>query len=1494
MRLTLTVVDPAVGDRADLLIEAEPDTTVDRLAAAVGDFLERRPAAPQPSTAGATVLRLPRPSARQPRRHGRPPTLHVDGRPVPPALTLAESRLRDGAVVSLDDPSGCLLPEPAGLVEVRVVSGPGAGVVHRLGLGEWDVGASPVASVRLDDPSVPDRVLRLTVNPYGECRVLPLAAALLDAEPLTEETAWRPGSQIAVGGVLLELATPTPADAALEPSDDGAGFDYNRPPRLLPPMRQTKFRLPQPPSAGERRPLPIIMALTPLVMAVFMAMMLKHPRYLIIGILSPLAMIANFIYDRKAGRRSFRRRMAEYQEHKDRIEADARAALAAERVARRAECPDPAEILVTAVGPRRRLWERRRHDPDHLLLRVGTADLPSEVVLDDPTQDEHRRSVTWTAPDVPASIPLRDQGVLGVAGRGDLPRAIGRWLVTQTAVLHSPDDLSLYLLTDSDGRDGWEWVRWLPHVRSDDDRGGAARVAADSDGIGRRVSELVGIINSRREAARGSAAGTMLTGPDVVVVLDGARRLRSLPGVIQILREGPEVGVFSICLDADERLLPEECRAVVVEEADGLRVQQPRTDVVERVRPDLVSPAWCERVARALAPIRDVSGEDEEASLPGSSRLLDVLALQPPTGQAIASRWRISGRSTEAIIGETFDGPFAIDLRRDGPHGLVAGTTGSGKSELLQTIIASLAVRNRPDEMTFVLVDYKGGAAFKDCADLPHTVGMVTDLDGHLTTRALESLGAELKRREHVLARARAKDIEDYLATRGPDDEPMPRLLIVIDEFAALVAELPDFVNGLVDIARRGRSLGVHLILATQRPAGVVSAEIKSNTNLRIALRVTDSGDSQDVIESDVAAHIAQSTPGRAFARLGHSSLVPFQSSRVGGRPRTEGDAEPIEVRELPWQLLGTASLAPPPRDAEDDASTPTDLATLVAAIREASDLLGVHAPPSPWLPPLPELVVLDELADRSGEQMNAEPPAVPALPIGLADLPAEQRQQPMVWDIMAGSHLAIVGQTRSGRSSVLRLIAGGIGRFTSPTDVHLYGIDCGNSALLPLIAMPHVGAIVGRDQPERLRRLLAMLGGEVSRRQQMLAAQGFAEIAEQRNAAAPDDRLPYLILLLDRWEGYIAAFETVDGGALVEQLLQLLREGPAVGLRAAISGDRSLLTGRIGAAMEDRILLRMPSTDDYSLIGMRGKDVPTRMPAGRSFRSGEVPIEAQLALLTADPAGTAQVAALQRIAAEATARAGQLPVAHRPRRVDELPVTISYADAISLAERSPSGTELAVGVGGDTLSLRTLDVMTDGQGFLVVGPPRSGRSTALLTVIEYVLAQRWKVAVVAPRRSPLRDLAGRPGILGVFTDTAEPTQLREAIDVRGRRMLVVDDYEVLGAEHAIAGVAEEFLKSIRDTPSALVVACGVDEITAMYRGVTTSLRRARTGLILSPRSSTDGDVFAARLPRSVGGVVPTGRGILITPVGWEWVQVPVPPNSAQHGRAADPPGSMS
>ena len=776
MRLALTVVSPMARHWADVVVDADPATPVGELAAeldrlAHGGFAGQHP----PTGPGhAQVLQFPGPQTRGSLAMAGPVVgqavpLYVDFQRVPPQLTLAQSPIRDGAVISLGSPEGCLRPEPTGLVEIKIAGGPAAGVVHRLGLGEAYIGSVNNATIVIADQSVPPLALRILVDPRGATQVAPFdgVQATIDREPVTGPMPWAAGQQIAVGNTLIGLAPYEPPDAALHPSDDGAGINFNRPPRLLPPPRVTRFRLPSPPDRQQRRSLPILTAIAPLLMGVGLYYLTHEIYVLAMCAMSPLMMIFNYMNGKKEGKRGYADKLAEYKERKASIERDARAALDAERAQKRDDSPDPATVLCIASGPRRRLWERRRTDPDYLLLRVGTADMPSAVELLDPTLEEHLRQVFWDIPDAPVTVPLPQRGVLGVAGPGDAPRAVGRWLVAQAATLHSPNDLQIWILTDNSGQPVWDWARWLPHCRPGQGQNAVSLIGNTAESVSTRITELLAIISSRQQSAGNSHQPVQFT-PDIMVVFDGSRKLRSLPGAIQILREGPQVGVFAICLDADERLLPAETQAVAVFERSGLlRVQQMNAATVNEVRPDNVGSGWSARVARGITAIRDVSDEDNAVELPSSSRLLDVLRLEPPTADAIAHRWNAGGgMSTVAVIGESYDGPFAIDITRDGPHGLVAGTTGSGKSELLQTFVASLAAANRPDAMTFVLIDYKGGSAFKDCARLPHTVGMVSDLDGHLTERALASLSAELKRREEILLHAGAKDIEDYNDTR--------------------------------------------------------------------------------------------------------------------------------------------------------------------------------------------------------------------------------------------------------------------------------------------------------------------------------------------------------------------------------------------------------------------------------------------------------------------------------------------------------------------------------------------------------------------------------------------------------------------------------------------------------------------------------------------------------------------------------------------------------
>ncbi|MGX1091993.1 S-DNA-T family DNA segregation ATPase FtsK/SpoIIIE [Streptomyces albogriseolus] len=1557
MRLTLTVVDPYGGDSADVVLDADPESTV-------GDVA--RELAAQVGHAGAQVIPIGH-QGQTPA--GNTPMVYVDGYAVDPSATVVGSPLRDGAVVSLQDPSGCLPGEPTGLVELRVVGGPAAGFVHRLGVGRYDIGSGNASYVRVDDPEVEARALTLSVATDGTCQVVvhgEHAGVTLDGEPIADAQErrdrdeekrraesgdgeadtdskkkkkrrkkkkkkkeegsggqgalrggrfdWPLGGQIAVGNSLLELARYSPPNAALKWSDDGVGLDYNRPPRLRRPERQTSFRLPSKPRDYEARPLPWIMALTPLVGSVVMVAIFQRWYYLIMAALSPILLFANYFNDKKHGRKSHAKQVKEYEEQKARIEKDAQDALVQERDDRRHAIPDPATVLSLGTGPRTRLWERRRTDRDHLLLRFGTGQMPSEVVLDDPEQDDHRRQVTWKIEDAPVALNLRGLGVIGVAGPGDSARALGRWAVGQTAALHSPMDVQFYVLSENSAQESWDWVRWLPHARPSGGHDVNVLIGTDAETVGARIGELTQILDARKKAAdQNRSQGTTFSDPDIVVVWDGSRRLRSLPGVVRLLREGPSVSMYAICLDAEERFLPGECQAFVVAEphveeqerqqtdraaqpaaAGGfpsfqawhsnapepgrgsqqapdtlrLRVEEAGAERIKDVRPDFVSPAWCLRLARSLSPLRDISGETEDSALPGSSRLLDVLQLEPPTSDAIMARWRMGGQSTLAVIGESYDGPFGIDMRKDGPHGLIAGTTGSGKSELLQTIVAALAVANTPENMTFVLVDYKGGSAFKDCVKLPHTVGMVTDLDAHLVERALESLGAELKRREHILAAADAKDIEDYqdLVRRDPSHPPVPRLLIVIDEFASMVRDLPDFVTGLVNIAQRGRSLGIHLLLATQRPSGVVSPEIRANTNLRIALRVTDAGESTDVIDSPEAGHISKSTPGRAYARLGHASLVPFQSGRVGGR--RPGAADPAAlapwVGPLTWEDLGRAALTKPKSEAREDEEI-TDLKVLVDAVRDANAALSIPAQHSPWLPALDETLLLDDIEAPS---YAAAPGTLPPAPFGVEDLPADQARRPVVVDFSSFGHLMIGGAPRSGRSQVLRTIAGSLARTHSVADVHLYGIDCGNGALNALTRLPHCGAVVGRNQTERVVRLINRLKGELSRRQDLLAEAGFADIGEQRAASAEDERLPHIVVLLDRWEGWVPTLGEIDHGSLTDELQTMMREGASVGIHLVLTGDRTLLVGRIASLTEDKYGLRLADRSDFSSLGIPARKVPEEIPPGRAFRN-ESGTETQFALLAEDTTGQGQAAALTAIGEAAAARDADVPRARRPFRVDSLPSRISFPEAWELRDPDVSRSKLfgLAGIGGDEIVGFGPDLADGVPAFVIAGPAKSGRSTVLMNFAQSFLAQGTRLVIAAPRQSPLRRLDGTEGVLKVFTgDDIDEDEFEELVDEASLEepvAVLVDDGEILEDCDAESQL-KKLVSRGTERGLALVIAGDEEDVCSGFSGWQVDAKKARRGILLCPQESSSGDLIGVRLSRGmVGGQIAPGKGML-------------------------------
>ena len=460
----------------------------------------------------------------------------------------------------------------------------------------------------------------------------------------------------------------------------------------------------------------------------------------------------------------------------------------------------------------------------------------------------------------------------------------------------------------------------------------------------------------------------------------------------------------------------------------------------------------------------------------------------------------------------------------------------------------------------------------------------------------------------------------------------------------------------------------------------------------------------------------------------------------------------------------------------------------------------------------------------------------------------------------------------------MLRAIAGAVGRYTSPADVHLYGVDCGNNALLPLVGLPHVGAVVTRDQTDRMDRLVLRLRQVISERQQKLALAGFADVTEQRANVAESERMPYLVVLFDRWEGFFQAYDGLDGGRLVLAWQQILQEGGAVGIRIVMTGDRTMLIGRMSTLFDDKLLLRMVDPSDFTSIGMTSKQIPSSLTEGRGFRAEGVR-ETHVALLADDPVGTAQVAALQAIGRTAEATYADLPRERRPFRLDVLPVRIPLAEARELV----------------TEPLSTRRWCSRSAATPSACAPSTPSSTARACWSPAAAAPgarrrcgRWRPSPStaagrsssSPRGSArCATSADRDGVHGPFDDTSSEEEVRALMEELRTDpapvLTLVDDVELFGADGWVPTMLGEHIEKLRDTGSVLAAAGTPSEMGGLYRGPVVALKRSGSGLMLSPQTSADADMFGARLARSaLGASLPPGGGFLMRTGAAERVQV--------------------
>ncbi|MDQ1686261.1 MAG: segregation ATPase FtsK/SpoIIIE, family [Frankiaceae bacterium] len=1410
----------------DVAVECSPENTVEQLLGALREHLRL-------DLATAAITRT--------------------GERLSPRATLQDAGLRSG-----DTLRPRVTPVRGGPAHRLVVAG-GVDVGQSADLdtstGEVTIGRGNRAGLRVHDSTVSSLHARLRRTPDGYT-VEDLGSSngtFVNGVPVTGAVAVEVGDLVEVGDVALRIAA-APMPPPPIPLSEGR-LQFTRGPRVSRANATTVFEVPAPPEEPTKRRFALSTALVPLAIAPVMALITHQISYLAMAALSPLIAVASVVEDRRHGSKDHGKKVDAFRRAVDSASTSMAESVQDETVARWLAFPDPADIVRRTTGPAADLWERRLADPDALALRVGWGDLPASArwamreggeqqLRDEAAGALGQHGVVRSAP---ATVTLKTTPVVGVSGSTDDVDETARWLVAQAAALHSPRELSVVVAVGDARADAWEWAAWLPHCReADAPEGSMATVAVG----GAEAIAAVGALNdlvSQRIRQRDDRSAAKAPSAAVLAVIDHRAGVPA-PLVTDLLERGPGAGVHVIWLGESRTSLPGETSAIVDirERTVSVTTVAGGAGVSEAMR-DRCPPELAADVARALAGVRDASARNAvRGDLPAAVSLSTVLG--GIDVDRIVTAWTRDHRKLDAPLGLGEHGVFSVDLRHDGPHGLLGGTTGAGKSELLQTLIASLAARHPPTRLTFLLVDYKGGAAFKDCVHLPHVVGFVTDLGGALVNRALVSLGAEVHRRERLLAEAGAKDLLD-MERIAPDRAPAS-LLVVVDEFATLAKELPEFVDGVVNIAQRGRSLGVHLILATQRPAGVVNDNIRANTNMRIALRMNDETDSRDVVGVPDAARLPRSIPGRAYVRTGAGELALVQVAFAGATDAPSAEASTIVVADIERGRVvhrdRTITTAAPA------ASGSTDLERVVAASVAGADKLALPAPVTPWLPPLPDLVRLDDL-DGAG--------------IGLVDVPAQQRQVPYAVNLQTDGNLLVLGASGAGKTTLLRTLAVSLARQHSPADLHLYALDFASRGLRTLAALPHCGAVVAGDDVDRIARMFTTLRRWIEERRRRFAETGATSVDEYARLNAHAAPMPRVVVMLDGYSGFASAFEKVEHGALIDELPRLVGDGHAVGVHFVITANRrNALPPSLAALISTSIVFRLADADDYSAAGLDARLLKgATLPPGRGYQAGTT-TELQCAVVGIDASGDAQQAAVSAIAADLVAR---WPGQQAPP-VATLPDTVPRRDVAGLSR----SLRPVVGIGERELAPVAIDL--EEAHFFVAGPIRSGKSAALAAL---ALGLReadpdLRLVLLAPRRSPLTSLTIWSALARTDDDiTALCEQLEQtASDSTAEPTVVVldDGQELL--DSAASGSLEMMARRGRDTTLRLVAACDITAALRAYGGWVGELKKDRHGLLLQPDADNDGDLFGLRLPQLRTN--PPGRGYLVTRFGAEPVQV--------------------
>ncbi|WP_227000592.1 FtsK/SpoIIIE domain-containing protein [Protaetiibacter intestinalis] len=1427
-------------------------------------------------------------------------------------FAIAEAAVGSGATISIVPEGTSVQPaKTAAAAKLVVVEGPDAGAEFALVPGTVFIGRDAAsADLVLADSLVSKRHARVDVFSHA-IRLVDLNSANgIEVDGgLVTRVDLEDGDTVRLGDTVLRAAISAPVAAA--PSGPPPGpIAFNRSPRVESRYPGQEFAAPAPPAEQDAQPFPWLALVAPLAIGVVgIFFMNRNPAMLLLVLASPILMLGTWWTARSTRKRKRKLDIENFDARSEALEKTLAEEVERERAVRLAESPSTAEVYQQALELGPLLWTRR---PEHwqflsVNLGIGTMEsrnrvtsskedtgLPEYVERVKKTQDAYRHIAG-----VPVTENLYFSGALGIAGPQPVAADAARGLIVQLAGLHSPAELVVAAVVSSTWTNEFEWLKWLPHTASPHSPLDAVHLANSQATGGALLSAIEELIATRAKdrelrgakmleksalvagASAGDGADEVAPPPAAtpavaLLISDDAPVDRAR--LVQLAERAADAGVYPIWVSPAQAQLPAVARTYVAFGDDSTaQVGLVRLgDAITDVRTEPVTREQALWFARRLAPVTDAGALVEDSSdLPRSIMMLSLVGPSLATSPSAAvGRWRendsIHDRSggplvrrragkLRAIVGSAGVDAMHLDLRTQGPHALVGGTTGSGKSEFLQAWVLGMAAEYSPDRVTFLFVDYKGGSAFADCVALPHCVGLVTDLSPHLVRRALTSLRAELHHREHLFNRKKAKDLLD-LEKRGDPDAP-PALVLVIDEFAALAGEVPEFVDGVVDIAQRGRSLGIHLIMATQRPAGVIKDNLRANTNLRIALRMADESDSMDVVGDKIAGTFDPSIPGRGIAKTGPGRLTPFQSAYAGGWTSDTPVAPSVEVAELrfgaehQWEQPGKDEAVAAETQADPG---PTDQARLVANLIAAAGEARIPAPRRPWLDELAPVFDLTRLHQRT----DAE------LVLGVVDLPQLQRQQEVVFRPDVDGHIAYYGAGGAGKTVALRSLAAAAGITPRGGPVDVYGLDFGTGGLRMLEALPHVGSIVSGDDPERVVRLLRLLRDELERRSAAYTAVDAGSIVDYRRIAGmPEERR--ILLLVDNFPSFKNDFEIgATRAPWYGVFQQILGEGRGLGMHVAITADRpgSVPTG-ISSAFQRRVALRLADEGGYMLLDAPADILSASSPPGRAVIDGA---EAQLAIVGGE-VGVAEQAKAITALGEAIRRTGRAEAAEVGTLGTEIPAATLPSEVGGLP---------VLGVSDDTLQ----PVGFEPSGAIVLsGPPASGRTNALRWLIASVARAHPKIARYY-FGSPRSEIGQRPGweakALTVEDAAALAKEVTATVAETGgdEKILVVieqiGDFLSTSADSAMV----EMIKAIKRSDHLLIAeneSGGWGSSWPLLQEV----KAARTGFLLQPESMEGDTILKTSLPRVSRGDFPPGRGFFIARGKAVRVQLPLAPD---------------